>query len=53
MCKENVEFLFAELLSFLILKEAQFLKLLSLDLSVSAKVPYLFDVNGKWKLSLS
>lgn len=53
MSKENVEFLFSELLSFLILKEAKFLKFLSLDLRVSAKVPYLFDVNGKWKLSLS
>ena len=53
MSKENVEFLFSELLSFLILKEAKFLKLLSLDLRVSSKVSYLFDVNGKWKLSLS
>ena len=53
MSKENVEFLFSELLSFLILKEAKFFKLLSLDLRVSAKVPYLFDINGKWKLSLS
>ena len=53
MSKENVEFLFSELLSFLILKEAKFLKLLSLDLRVSAKVSYLFDVNEKWKLSLS
>ena len=53
MSKENVEFLFSELLSFLILKEAKFLKFLSLDLRVSAKVSYLFDVNEKWKLSLS
>ena len=53
MSKENVEFLLSELLSFLILKEARLLKLLSLDLRVSAKVSYLFDVNGKWKLSLS
>ena len=53
MSKKNVEFLFSELLSFLILKEAKFLKFFSLDLRVSSKVSYLFDVNGKWKLSLS
>ena len=53
MSKENVEFLFSELLSFLILKEAKFLKFFSLDLRVSSKVSYLFDANEKWKLSLS
>ena len=31
MSEENIEFLFSELLSFLILKEAKLLKLFSLD----------------------
>ena len=42
MSKDNVEFLFSELLSFLILKEAQFLKLLSLDLRVGILKSFLF-----------